>query len=395
MKTNNKIPQSSQIDKKESLYYTFYMKKFLILLILILFLMSCRTSPDVVEEIETDYFIPHGHRFDGKIARWFDFHQSAASITFDDATYDQYLFAFPLLEKMNMKATFFLPAGLLEKEVWNDHGTIRKLMSWEEAALIASAGHEIGSHSLNHRDMSLPGTDLKEEFLQSKLLIEKSVPQTRVETFCWPHWREPDGGYNEISQYYISARSGNGLVSYYLERKGGIPSHPPENMFGVNSLGIMNDLTFSRFKDIAKEVSYRETWFVTSFHGIGKWADDEGLKGGWSSIEVEKLQNILSYFQNNDFWIETFGTVSKYIYERESAELEIYSGERSVKIILEDGLNDLIYNEPLSISLYLPSHWKTLTIENSKGPILDYKLVKNQLFLHIPPDGEVLTIKPY
>lgn len=368
--------------------------------------ISCLVPPEAEEEIpvveevfiatieDSTYHISPDFDFDLQIARWFDFREAAASLTFDDGTYDQFAHAMPILEEKGVKGTFYLAARLIEEGLWDDRGTMRKMMSWEDAALLASNGHEIGSHSLNHIDLTREGTDLNIELEQSRSLIEGKIPGVTVETFCWPHWRETPEALKTASQYYLSARSGNGVISYYLNRKGGIPADPPQNMFQVNALGLLDSHSREEWSSVMDEVYNRGSWFVSSYHGVDReGADPRHL--GWKALPEEMFRQTIDYLKDQGFWIGTFAEVSKYIYERDSSLLHLKNLGDSLTLFLDDGLDDELYNQPLTIKITLPEEWTEGFAYSEDGRQIDSDFSEGQLFLNLIPNGRPVIIKPY
>ena len=347
-------------------------------------------SPDFSPE----YSIPGDFDFGGKVARWPGFREAAASITFDDGTYDQYNTAWPILEKKGVKGTFYLAAGLIGTGDWNDHGTVRRMMDWDQASAIAETGHEIGSHSLNHVDVTAEGVDLDVELRESRELIEARIPDISVETFCWPHWRETAETMEKASRHYISARSGNGIISYYYSRKGGIPSDPPSNMYAVNALGILNSQSEEEWREVADRVYKEKSWFVTSFHGFEP-AGGPTAGAGWSSLSEEMFEAFLDFLLEKEYWIDTFAAVSKYIYERDASVLRLINRGTNLELTLDDGLDDSVYNRKLTLSLNLPNGWENPSLYTSEGIGIPVKIEDGKLQTEILPDGSSLFLKPY
>lgn len=347
-----------------------------------------------IAPISDDFIIAPDFDFDGTIARWFNFSQAASSVTFDDGTYDQYAVAFPIMEELGIRGTFYLAAEPVTTGEWNDNGTIRKMMTWLHASRIASSGHEIGSHSISHPDLSLPGADLETELAGSREYIRKYLPDVTVETFCWPHWRETAGSIKKATEFYISARSGNAVIDYYLDRKGGIPSNPPRTMHAVNAFGLMSSHKKNEWTGLIDRIYDEGSWFVSSYHGVDNGSLPENNMG-WDPLPEEMFRETLTYTIAKGFWIDTFVNVSKYINERDAALLHIKNRKKSIEIILEDQLDDRIYNQPLSISLKLPESWTSAAVRNNNGVEIPAVIRMNTIFLDIFPDGKKIEIKPY
>ncbi len=182
------------------------------------------TADNNIKSIDEKYKINKSFDFNGKVATWFNFREAACSITFDDGTLDQYVLAYPELEKAGIKGTFFLAASLIENKIWDDNGTKREMMNWSQAAEIAASGHEIGSHSFNHIDMSVNNSNYYTELEYSQSFIENRIPEIKVETFCWPHWRESEEAIImfefisifRLSNFLIDGKNKNTLYNIWL-----------------------------------------------------------------------------------------------------------------------------------------------------------------------------------
>jgi peptidoglycan/xylan/chitin deacetylase (PgdA/CDA1 family) len=70
--------------------------------------------------------------------------EKPVAITFDDGWENQYRYAFPILRKYRLTATFFVITGRIGHT---------NLMTWDQIREMASAGMTIGSHGVDHLDL--------------------------------------------------------------------------------------------------------------------------------------------------------------------------------------------------------------------------------------------------
>ncbi len=124
-------------------------------------------------------------------------------LTFDDAYFDFYHRAFPILLSKQIKAVLGVPAGYIVDEstvdsevrlkvayedAMKDEIFIKKtpFCTWREMEEMADSGLvKIASHSKNHVNLIDGEADLSDEIIGSKKLIEQRLSQ-KVEIFIYP-----------------------------------------------------------------------------------------------------------------------------------------------------------------------------------------------------------------
>lgn len=116
------------------------------------------------------------------------FPERTVVVTFDDGFEDNYLNAFPILERESIPMTLFLTAdfiGTKELPVLRDRTGVPPL-SWEQIAEMSRAGVELGAHTLTHPNLTEVDDDrLRREISGSRDRIEQRL-SVRVRTFCYP-----------------------------------------------------------------------------------------------------------------------------------------------------------------------------------------------------------------
>jgi peptidoglycan/xylan/chitin deacetylase (PgdA/CDA1 family) len=119
----------------------------------------------------------------------------AVAITFDDGYVDNYEFAFPLLHSRRLPATFFVTAGLLERdpETVAIKKTLRQTrydevqpLEWAQVRAMHAAGMEIGGHTYSHPNLAvLSRPRARDELWRSKQIIEDRLGQP-VRSMAYP-----------------------------------------------------------------------------------------------------------------------------------------------------------------------------------------------------------------
>jgi peptidoglycan/xylan/chitin deacetylase (PgdA/CDA1 family) len=132
----------------------------------------------------------------------------AAIITFDDGMLSQFTYAKPILDNYNFKATFYIICNSVDKE---------NRMNWNNIQILEEEGHEIGSHSMNHKRLSeLSEENMKYEIVESKRCLQENG--FNVTSFSFPY---NDGDNNEsilkiiADNYYIARTASEPLILFH------------------------------------------------------------------------------------------------------------------------------------------------------------------------------------
>jgi peptidoglycan/xylan/chitin deacetylase (PgdA/CDA1 family) len=161
-------------------------------------------------------------------------------ITFDDGYEDNFLFAFPILEKYKIPAIFFITAGVLDKEMMG-----MRMMSWEQIKkILVNPLFEVGGHGFNHKRFSgMEKDEVVQEILLTKKLIKENLNR-QIEDFSYPF-----GRFNK--QTMEALKNNNIFRAFTIE-----PSRLSKknfNHFFIPRVGINNQIFSQRyFKDVFK-----------------------------------------------------------------------------------------------------------------------------------------------
>lgn len=122
------------------------------------------------------------------------------AVTFDDGYVDNETVVRPLLDRLGIRATFFIVTGSMGREFQTSGGRFG-LMAPTQVKSLAAAGHEIGSHTVGHpRLPEVPADAAVWEVSESKAMLEDLLG-TPVTSFAYPKGRVNDA----VQEYVVGA----------------------------------------------------------------------------------------------------------------------------------------------------------------------------------------------
>lgn len=118
------------------------------------------------------------------------------SFTFDDGYASTHKQAFPILQKYNVRGTAYVT-----KSNTGDTG----YMTWNQIKALQTAGWEIGSHSLTHREIpTLADNAVQQEIAGSKTFLEGKG--LTINTFAFPYGAYDMRSLVHVNRHYNAAR---------------------------------------------------------------------------------------------------------------------------------------------------------------------------------------------
>ncbi|SCA62522.1 Uncharacterized protein SCG7109_AB_00170 [Chlamydiales bacterium SCGC AG-110-M15] len=149
-----------------------------------------------------------------------DFRRGKRSVclTFDDASYDFYVYVYPLLRKFNLRALLAVPTQYITEttnqsaetrlsvpyfEAMNNEVYAEKapFCTWEELREMLASGHvELASHGHRHVNMTNK-VDVEGELRLSKELLEDHTRQF-ISSFVYPFGRANKKVHAEVMKHY-------------------------------------------------------------------------------------------------------------------------------------------------------------------------------------------------
>jgi peptidoglycan/xylan/chitin deacetylase (PgdA/CDA1 family) len=162
-------------------------------------------------------------------------------ITFDDGYKDNFTKAYPLLQKYNIKATFFPTTSFLgNKNIpwWEKESKNKEIfMSWKD--LKSMKNIEFGSHTLTHPRLSkLNKKQQEKEIKESKKILETKTKQNII-TFSYPY-----GDYNKETIEILKRNN----IKYAVTVKEGTNKLNQLNNYELKRVGVSPQINLSEFK---------------------------------------------------------------------------------------------------------------------------------------------------
>lgn len=138
--------------------------------------------------------------------------------------------------------------------------------------------------------------------------------------------------------------------------------------------------------DHAQAALENGTWVRVHFHGIG---------GGWLPVEIEEFLEFLDHLVSvqGDLWVGTYGSVYKYIQERDTSQLTMLGvSDESIRLNLTSEMPSELYDEPLTLITEVPLHWTSCEVTQA-GEKIRYEVVDGFVqYEAVPGLGEITLV---
>ncbi len=146
-------------------------------------------------------------------------------ITFDDGFESVYLYAYPVLERYDLKATIFCLGGFFGKQSSWDVFCGKRHLTKEQIRCLSEKGYEIGSHTCSHAYLPyLDNIRIRRELSESKYILEDIIGKP-VTSLSFPF-----GGWSRRI-WDIARETGYKTAALYCGR-----SSPSDGLFSVEGV---------------------------------------------------------------------------------------------------------------------------------------------------------------
>lgn len=172
------------------------------------------------------------------------FPKKAVIITFDDVYVNQLKFAYPLLKKYRLKASFFVPFAFVDSaDTWNN-GT-EKIMSVQQLKALDMNIVELGLHSFNHNKYDkLSDEDIHADFDACKLFIKENGLNVQ-NILAYPYGKFPRREPRKTQFFHALNENG---IAYGLRIGNRVNIFPFKNNYQIQRIDIKGEDTLQKFK---------------------------------------------------------------------------------------------------------------------------------------------------
>ena len=308
-----------------------------------------------------------------EVGTWYGFKKVAITYSFDDNTSNQIPVVVPLLNQYNFKATF--------NPVVNWVGG-----NWAGWQTLANNGNEIASHTVSHAILNAITVAEQDTECKNAQSTIKTNTGSECVTIAYPNCNI--GDLTTLQKYYIAGRICDGSTI----------SNNPSDFYRLGSIicgadGTMK--TAQNFNDKVSSAVAAKGWCVFLIHGIDS-------DGGYSSLSSTEFGSHLSYVNTNatNYWVAPFGTVVKYIKERNALKLvETSITADSLRLVATHTLTSTLttYNTAITIRRELPTGWTNANVYKNTTKITSTIVTEGGktyvVFDVIPNDGTMYLAK--
>lgn len=178
------------------------------------------------------------------------FSRALVSVTFDDGWANQYTNGLPIMQQYGLNATYYIISGEI-----ND---TPDYMSANQILDLKNKGHEIGSHTITHPDLTtLTQAQVTNQMQQSQTTLQNLIGLP-VTNFAYPY-----GAYNSTTinigkQFYRSQRSVDG----------GLNSKDNWNITALKIHEVDSNISQQQVYDWINEAINQKAWLILVYHEI-------------------------------------------------------------------------------------------------------------------------------
>lgn len=174
--------------------------------------------------------------------------ENIAHVTFDDGLQDNLTEGLPVLQKLHIPGTIFVPTSMVGTTITNPGTGLQfPVLTWDEMRILESSGLiRCESHTDQHPILSqCKEGEIMKEFASSKELLERNL-QKKVVAIAYPKG-EYDQRVMDIAKKYFAIAFG----------PTGVNLNWPQNMMKIARITISTDVSDMKFKLMSHPLFWR------------------------------------------------------------------------------------------------------------------------------------------
>ncbi|MEJ8817692.1 polysaccharide deacetylase family protein [Lacibacter sp. H407] len=235
--------------------------------------------------------------------------QAAVVITYDDAIDEHLDNAIPVLDSLQLKASFYVTAFA--------ESTKRRLTEWKALAV---KGHELGNHTLYHPCIGGVGREwVKPDYDLSNYTVQRMIDEVRMtNTFL----QSLDGKTKRTFAFTCGDTKAGGIdFSKDIQRDFVAMRSVRNEMHKLNEVNLadvdcymVNNHTAEQMIQWVKKAKETNSLLVILFHGVGG--------GNGLNVSIEEHRKFLRYLkqQEKELWIATMIDVAEYVKQKQQSK---------------------------------------------------------------------------
>jgi peptidoglycan/xylan/chitin deacetylase (PgdA/CDA1 family) len=208
------------------------------------------------------------------------YQEPLVSVTFDDGWEDMYRTAPKILQNYHMQATFYVLTGTTDQVEYMSDAQIKSLYA---------AGHEIGSHTIDHKDLAtISAGDVQTELAKSKEYLQKLGVLTDTPSLAAPYSSYNSRVLAEITQVYNAHR--NTEADLKVVGPEDMNMGPGLKDSDIMGFAVRNSTTDAQIQSALAFAKAHNAWFVLVYHEI----NNSGSEYSVSAKTFERQMAIVS-----------------------------------------------------------------------------------------------------
>ncbi len=150
--------------------------------------------------------------------------------------------------------------------------------------------------------------------------------------------------------------------------------------------------SYEELEPILADALARQAWVILMHHAVG-------IPEGWGYFPLDDFERELDYLAGHDFWSGNMDMAALYIKERNAFAPQLgrgtkKKGQRTFALVLADGLDNSVYDQPLTLEFRFNSRLKgqTLHVAPALEGRTEFPMVDGVLRLQAIPDEQTYQL---